>query len=613
MTPLNAAQMARAQQIHRLLGSGGLAQAVTQARALAQEAPAAPDAQQLLGICLGQAGDGVGAEAALRRALQLAPGQPNVLANYATLLRKLGRHAEALECWQQVTRSLPTQPAAWLELGLCALTLGRASQAQSALQRATELQPGNARAWHGLGNARRAINDLAGADAALRHSLDLQPGNARAWATLGGVQRMLGRPQQALVSYQQARQHGGEGPELSDAEIGARVEVGQLTEATAQAQQLTREYPDYVPGHVTRANIQWEYGERGDGAEDPLNAFRGAADARPEHGELQLAYVSFLLEAKRCEEALQRLAQLRGREDHPLLVTLQANALELLDRPDQAAPLYAQAHRDWGRDNPSFLNAYVRHLLKAGQWDRAAELSRHAVDIDPDNQESWAYLATAWRLLGDEREHWLCDYEQLVALVEVQPPPGYASMAEFLDALMATLDRLHQATTEPVRQSLRGGSQTSGRLFGRPEPEIVAVEQALLRAIEGRIASLPVNPEHPYLRRRQRSVSFSGSWSVKLWSSGNHVNHFHSEGWMSSAFYVALPPTVRQAAEDDHAGHIQFGQPPVELGLNLPPRRVIRPQLGHLALFPSYLWHGTVPFVDEHPRVTIAFDMLPKA
>ncbi|MCB1642494.1 MAG: hypothetical protein KDI37_12240, partial [Xanthomonadales bacterium] len=190
---------------------------------------------------------------------------------------------------------------------------------------------------------------------------------------------------------------------------------------------------------------------------------------------------------------------------------------------------------------------------------------------------------------------------------------GYASMAEFLDALMATLDRLHQATTEPVRQSLRGGSQTSGRLFGRPEPEIVAVEQALLRAIEGRIATLPVNPEHPYLRRRQRSVSFSGSWSVKLWSSGNHVNHFHSEGWMSSAFYVALPPTVRQAAADDHAGHIQFGQPPVELGLNLPPRRVIRPQLGHLALFPSYLWHGTVPFVDEHPRVTIAFDMLPKA
>ena len=30
-----------------------------------------------------------------------------------------------------------------------------------------------------------------------------------------------------------------------------------------------------------------------------------------------------------------------------------------------------------------------------------------------------------------------------------------------------------------------------------------------------------------------------------------------------------------------------------------------------LALFPSYMWHGTVPFEDEQPRMTIAFDMRP--
>jgi hypothetical protein len=28
-------------------------------------------------------------------------------------------------------------------------------------------------------------------------------------------------------------------------------------------------------------------------------------------------------------------------------------------------------------------------------------------------------------------------------------------------------------------------------------------------------------------------------------------------------------------------------------------------------LFPSYFWHGTVPFQSDQPRVTVAFDAVP--
>ena len=94
-------------------------------------------------------------------------------------------------------------------------------------------------------------------------------------------------------------------------------------------------------------------------------------------------------------------------------------------------------------------------------------------------------------------------------------------------------------------------------------------------------------------------MRIGGSWSVKLWSSGKHVNHIHAEGWMSS-----LHP-------GSQAGAIQFGQPPVELGLELAPRRMVAPRTGMLALFPSYMWHGTIPFQDQAPRMTIAFDMTP--
>jgi hypothetical protein len=80
---------------------------------------------------------------------------------------------------------------------------------------------------------------------------------------------------------------------------------------------------------------------------------------------------------------------------------------------------------------------------------------------------------------------------------------------------------------------------------------------------------------------------------------------------MSSAFYVALPEEMQDGESASHDGWIQFGQPLEDLGLNLTPRRMIRPRPGCLALFPSYMWHGTVPFTGAETRLTVAFDIQP--
>jgi hypothetical protein len=42
--------------------------------------------------------------------------------------------------------------------------------------------------------------------------------------------------------------------------------------------------------------------------------------------------------------------------------------------------------------------------------------------------------------------------------------------------------------------------------------------------------------------------------------------------------------------------------------VDLPPFRTIEPKPGRLALFPSYMWHGTRPFA-EGERMTVAFDV----
>jgi hypothetical protein len=58
-------------------------------------------------------------------------------------------------------------------------------------------------------------------------------------------------------------------------------------------------------------------------------------------------------------------------------------------------------------------------------------------------------------------------------------------------------------------------------------------------------------------------------------------------------------------------GCLTFGVPSMRTTPTLAVERVVRPQPGMLVLFPSYFWHGTVPFASERTRLTVAFDVVP--
>ena len=140
--------------------------------------------------------------------------------------------------------------------------------------------------------------------------------------------------------------------------------------------------------------------------------------------------------------------------------------------------------------------------------------------------------------------------------------------------------------------------------------DLVEKIQRRIREAVGRyIAEMKPDEKHPLLSRRARGFDYTGSWSSRLKDCGFHTNHIHPEGWISSCYYVALPKAVEDT--EGRQGWIKFGEPAMEVDLKDPIRRAIQPRAGRLVLFPSYMWHGTVPFRDTQPRTTIAFDAIP--
>ena len=211
--------------------------------------------------------------------------------------------------------------------------------------------------------------------------------------------------------------------------------------------------------------------------------------------------------------------------------------------------------------------------------------------------------------MGDARAAHINDYDRFVKHYEIPTPEGYRDIRAFNEALGRALDSLHQSQVHPLNQTLRGGTQTYGNLFARGIREVQEARDSIEHCVRQYIEELDDDSEHPFLSRKSERFRFSGSWSCRLGQQGFHTNHIHPEGWISSAYYVTLPDVVHNSGA--HDGWIKFGDTDLSLGNVERIGKIVQPQAGLLVLFPSYMYHGTIPFSSNEVRTTIAFDVMP--
>jgi hypothetical protein len=242
-----------------------------------------------------------------------------------------------------------------------------------------------------------------------------------------------------------------------------------------------------------------------------------------------------------------------------------------------------------------------------GDTEKAAHFCERALRLSPNEGACLALLSIASRIMEDSRDDYFNGYDKWVQGFDLEPPEGFSDMASFNAELNASLDRLHPDTREFIGQSLRGGTQTPDNLFGTGHVLVEKLKTRIDQAVERYIAGLEQDSAHPFLSRRGAGFRYAGSWSSRLRDCGFHVNHLHPKGWISSCYYVAVPDAVKHGQQ----GWIKFGEPSFDVALKSPIRRAIQPAAGRLILFPSYMWHGTVPFRDDAARTTIAFDVVP--
>ena len=351
--------------------------------------------------------------------------------------------------------------------------------------------------------------------------------------------------------------------------------------------------PGWLDGHKALATLEWTSGNRGDFSASLATACR----TQPSNPALWLAWFRNLAQARDWPGALEVLAEAERHLGATPAILVSRLFVAVESGAAEADALIAATAQFRG-DVTSLCR--IRHALRRGDPKRA-EAEALPLTAGPSAMLYWPYLSLAWRLQGDARAEWLDRPEQLIRTFDC----GWsaAELAELAEVLRG----LHTAAEPYLEQSVRGGTQTDRSVLLRREPVLQNIKSRLLELIRDYVSGLPPpDAAHPLLGAPRGHLLIEGSWSVRLASQGYNVPHTHAMGWLSTAFYVALPGPEELGTPP--AGHIAFGQPPAELGLTLEPYRTIAPVPGRLAVFPSTMWHATVPF-DQGERLVIAFDI----
>lgn len=578
----------------RAFAQGRFADACADLAALEPLAPRHPAVAHLRAVAERRRGNLQESRRAFERTLALAPADPQVANNFANLLSDIGDLEAALEQYRRAVRLRPGFDQAALNL---AITLHQLRRLEEAAELFGQLEPqlaSSAPYWTARGALERDRGRLTEAARCFDAAVAIDPAHPRALAGRARIARAEGDgAAAALYATASAAAPGDRSLLIEEAE--ARAADGDAGGLDRLAAAVASE-PLWLDGQDALARIRWELGDTG----SYLDAFEPALAAAPANADVWNRYLRLIADGgdfARAANAAQEAALACGEKAGFALS--EAVYAGLAGDDERAERLFAALPADL----PNRAAHEARHRIRSGSLDRAEALLAGLRGADPANIATWALTEVVWRAAGDRRSAWLSGAPALIRTADV------GLSREEIVALADLLRGLHRLRARPLGQSLRGGTQTRHRLFDRREPLVARLREALRVSVEAYRAELP--PEdgaHPLLRHRGARLDFAGSWSVRLSGSGHHVSHVHPEGVLSSACYISLPDL--DGAQ--HEGWLELGVPPPDLRLDLAPLASAEPRPGRLALFPSYLFHGTRAF-REGERLTVAFDVAPAA
>ena len=510
-------------------------------------------------------------ERVLAEAPENAPENSEVLHMLGVVALQQGRLDNALERIGKALALNPGFAVAHNSAGSVHQRLGHTSEAIESFRAAVEADPEYGNAHFNLGTMLLARHQHNEAAQALARAAELQPDLAEAHLKLGVAYKSLGRHDQAIETLKRAAELK---PGFADAysSLGnVYAAMGELEQAEAAYRQAVETDPGSHAAHFNLGNVSGKLGKR----QDAIGSYERALEIEPGFADAQGNLAEALFEAGERERAFGVFRQ--AIEAHP-----------------------AEAVLHW---------MFASALLKAGELDAALETVDAGIEAAPGSIRNLSLKAAVLTARGEgEAVRELVDFDRFIESARIEQVPGFDSVQAFNAAFRDHIESHPTLFGDPTHHATRHGKHT-GELLQEPKGPVAALEQIIMERGEAYRRKMTAGPAHPFLAAPPEKFTLT-VWAVLLPAQGYQTAHIHPDAWLSGVYYAQVPAAV--AETESHAGWIAFAETAAMLdGKPDPAARLIQPEEGLMVLFPSYFYHGTIPFETDEMRISVAFDLMP--
>lgn len=392
--------------------------------------------------------------AGYRRALELDPSYAELAVKVAFELARRNDVPAGIQILKDTIKAAPKEPLPYIYLSqLYSHYLKKPELALSYAEQALALAPGNFKSYLAVYELHDSTGQKAKADAVLARAVKVDSKDARYWTELGEfLQKIYLRDDGSCTPeemkrmnavYQRLAELSKDDPvilakiadyfvlskqvkeaiprylavlkmrtESDDPSLGnvreklarSLIFTGQRDEAISVLEEIVKESPQRFDTYELLGEL---YEQKGD-LDRAMALFEHSLllDSSEPRNHLRLA--DLLRQQKKYDKAVEMLEQARKKfPDLPFITYGLALALSQAKRHEESLTAFAQAQADAENRNEELLNAsfyftYGAAAEQAGKLDKAAELLKQSIKLDPNAAQAYNYLGYMW---ADRGEH----------------------------------------------------------------------------------------------------------------------------------------------------------------------------------------------------------------
>ena len=492
--------------------------------------------------------------------LKINPNHSQTLNNIAVIFTNSKDYQKAISSYEKAIEINPNFADAHYNLGVIFMKLKDYQKAKDCYEKAIEINPNYAKAYYNQGNTYSELGDYQKALDCYDKAIKINPNYSVTHNNLGNIFQKLGDLQKAKDCFEKAIEIN---PNYVDAHNNLGViskELGEDQKAKSCYEKAIEIDSNFAHAHNNLGNVFKDSGN----PQKAISCYEKAIEIDPKHIDAHYNLGIALIMTRQYKNATEHFKLINYKNSKSFL-------LQCLYKIEDKSIFFKE----------------LDYLIKQGE-------SNPLIGSLISRSEIRYKIKKLNPFCGDPLKYIL-----ITNLTE-----EYNFKNIFVEPIKSALKEDMFSTKS--QSLLKNGYQTAGNIFAKKNDFFDKIKDIIHLQIK-KYQDLFKESNEGLIKNWPKSYDVY-AWLVNMKTGGKLAPHIHEFGWLSGSIYINVPPKL----EADSGNLVVCINDQVSESENkINPKKTIDVVTGSLCLFPSSLYHYTIPFESKEERIVLAFDVEP--